>query len=183
MPLQNPTSKQFLIDRIVDQAKDEGVTLTDTEIRMLGFTEVTATAKDLETAQAFERDYDDEAYEKKIADLIRHAYERDKKAGNDESWDTALVHIAGRDLYLNVMIDRSGIEKGSFGPFGDWRFTFYTVLPPTLCLAAAVLIGFAPIGKTIIHNDGLRLLAVIILIATPFAIYRVSSRSSTARRN
>ena len=47
---------------------------------MLGFAEASAGAKDMEAARAFERDFDDEEYEAKIAGLIRHAYERDKKA-------------------------------------------------------------------------------------------------------
>jgi hypothetical protein len=108
-PTRAPSAKQFLIDRIVKQSKLEDIALTDVEIRMLRFAEVTASAKDMEAAQAFERDFDDEEYEAKIAGLIRNAYEQDKKEGEVETWDNALARIASRDIYLNVMIERAGI--------------------------------------------------------------------------
>ncbi len=110
-PSRATNSKQFLIDRILDQAKLDGVQLSDIEIRMLGFTEATAGARDLEAAQAFERDFDDHEYEAKIAGLIRRAYERDKQNGNLAPWNHALAQIAGRDLYLHVMLELAGIEK------------------------------------------------------------------------
>ena len=103
------SSRQFVIDRILDQAKLDGVQLTDIEIRMLGFTEATASATDLEAAKVFGRDFDDEEYEAKIASLIRRAYERDKQNGNLGTWNRALAQIAGRDLYLHVMLERAGI--------------------------------------------------------------------------
>jgi hypothetical protein len=78
------SSKQFLIDRILEQAKLNGVQLTEIETRMLGFSEPAASATDLEAAKFFERDFDDHEYEAKIARLIRHAYERDKQNANLE---------------------------------------------------------------------------------------------------
>ncbi len=108
-PTHAPSAKQFLIDRILNQAKLENVQLTEIEIRMLGFAEASAGATDTKAARAFERNFDDKEYEAKIAGLIRHAYERDKKAGEAETWDNALARIASRDIYLNVMIDDASI--------------------------------------------------------------------------
>lgn len=88
------SSKQFVIDRILDQARIEGVPLTDIEIRMLKFTEATSGSKDLEAAEMFEREYNDEEYEEKIAKLIRRAYDREKQSGKQENWDDALVRPA-----------------------------------------------------------------------------------------
>ena len=48
-----PSSKQFLIDRILNQAKLENIQLTEIEIRMLGFAEASAGAKGMEAARAF----------------------------------------------------------------------------------------------------------------------------------
>jgi len=183
-PARIPSSKQFLIDRIVNQAKREDVPLADVEIRMLGFAEVSANAKDMEAARAFEHDFNDEEYEAKIAGLIRRAYQQDKKAGEVETWDNALARIASRDMYLNVMIDRSGI--GNAGPaalFTDWRFIVYGLLPCGLSLIAAVIVGLSPLGARLIRNDALRLLITSVLIASPFAIQRISrSRLWKARR-
>jgi hypothetical protein len=174
-PVRNPNSKQFLIDRIVKQAKLEDVALTDIEIRMLGFAEATASAKDMEAAQAFERDFDGERYEAKIAGLIRHAHEKDKKTGDIKTWDNALARLASRDVYLNVMIDRAGIEDlGLVALFRDWRFIVFGLLPCALCVIAAVIIGLSPIGSRLIPNDALRLLIAAFFIALPFALQWMS---------
>ena len=175
-------SKQFIIDRILDQARLEGVSLTDIESRMLRFSEATSASKDLEAAEIFERDYNDEEYEKKIADLVRNAYARDKEAGNQQAWNDALANVAGRDLYLNVMIDRAGIAGSSLGPFGDWRFLLVGLLPPALCLGLAVLIGLSPIGARLIHSELLRATLAIFLLAAPFMLKRHSKAKRLASR-
>lgn len=171
------SSKQFVIDRILDQARIEAISLTDIEIRMLRFTEASAGSEDLEAAKAFERDYNEDEYEAKIADLIRHAHARDRKARNVEGWNQALPRLASRDLYLNVLIDRAGIID-SGGLFGGWRFLLYGILPPALCLAAAVLFAFSPMGARFVRNDALRLLIAICFLGMPFLL----QRQSKARR-
>ena len=173
-PARIPSSKQFLIDRIVNQAKREDVPLADVEIRMLGFAEVSANAKDMEAARAFEHDFNDEEYEAKIAGLIRRAYQQDKKAGEVETWDNALARIASRDMYLNVMVDRAGV--GNAGPaalFTDWRFIVYCLLSCGLPLVAALIVGLSPFGARLTRNDALRFLIAALLIASPFAIQRI----------
>jgi hypothetical protein len=167
-----PKAKLFLIDRILEEAKSEGTSLTEIEIRMLTFSEATSGLKDLEAADIFERDYDDEEYEAKIASLIRRAYEHDKQSGRQEAWDDALVRVAGRDLYLNVMIDRSGIETGSLGIFGDWRFFLYAVSPWVLSVSAAFLVGFSPFAARLIRSDLLRLTLALGIFASPYVLLR-----------
>jgi hypothetical protein len=174
-PARAPSSKQFLIDRIVQQATLEGVPLADVEIRMLGFSEASASAKDMEAAQAFERDFNDEEYEAKIAELIRHAYEDDRKTSEVQTLDNALARIAIRDIYLNVMIDRAGIKSTSSAAlFSDWRFIIYGLLPPGLSLAAAAIVGLSPLGARLIRNDALRLSIALLLMASPFVIQRIA---------
>jgi len=178
------SSKQFLIDRILEQARFEGIPLTETEICMLRFAEATSGSTDLEAANIFDRDYNDEEYESKIANLIRHAYERDKQAGRQDAWDDALVRIAGRDLYLNVMIQRSGIEQKSlFGPLGDWRFFLYAVFPWVASLVAAFLVWFSPLGASFIRSDVLRLVIAICILGAPYVLLRISKpKHKIARR-
>lgn len=178
-----PSSKQFLIDRIVDQAKLENVPLTDVEIRMLGFAELSANPKDIEAAQVFERDFDDGEYETKIATLIRHAHDVDEKTGNNDAWDEALARIAVRDLYIHVMLERAGLEKsGPAALLGDWRFIIYGLLPVGLPLVAAVMIGFSPLGAQLIRSETLRLVLAAMLVAAPFAISRLTKRGSRKRK-
>ncbi len=168
------SSKQFVIDRILDQSRLERVSLTDIEIRMLNFTEASSGSKDLAAAEAFERDYNDEEYEAKIANLIRHAYERDRQSGQVGVWNQALAKLAIRDLYLNVMIDRARIGSDPAGFLGDWRFLLYGILPPALCFGAAVLVCFSPFGARFIGSDALRLLVAGCLLAIPFLTRRHS---------
>lgn len=174
-PPRPPSSKKFLINRIVDQAKQENIPLSDVEVRMLGFAEATASSKDIEVAQEFEREIDDVEYETKIAALIQHAYELDKKSGIEETWKDALARIASQDIYLNVLIDRAGIHgSGDNSIFGDWHFFIYGLLPCGLALVAALMVGFSPLGVRLIHNEVIRLLLAIFLIALPFVLQRVS---------
>ena len=174
-----PSAKQFLIDRIVTQAELDDVPLTDVEIRMLGFAEASASAKDMEAAQSFERDFDDDEYETKIAKLIRRAHDRDEKTGKEEAWNEALTGIAGRDLYIHVMLERAGLEKsGLAAMLGDRRFIFYGLLLCGLPLVAAVVIGFSPFGARLIRSDALRLLLTAMLVAAPFAIHRLTKKRS-----
>jgi hypothetical protein len=174
-------AKQFLIDRILDQAKFEDVPLTDIEIRMLKFTEATSGSKDLEAAAIFDRDYDEDEYEKKIADLIRDAYARDKQAGDQEAWDSALVRVSGRDLYLNVMIGRSRVGTSPMGSLRDWRFFVYGAAPWALSFAAAVLVGFSPLGARLVRSDALRLVITICILGTPYVVLRPKRRQRKSR--
>ena len=175
-------SKQFVIDRILEQAELQGVSLTDIEIRMLKFTEATSASKDLEAAEIFEREYDDEEYEKKIANLIRDAYERDKHSGNLPEWNDALVCLAGRDLYLNVMIERSGIDQDPYGLLRDWRFILYAVCPWALLLTAALVVGFSPLGARFIRSDTLRLVITILILGVPYLALRDTRRKRKSGR-
>src|ERR1700756_3724297 len=94
------TEKQFLIGRVLDQAGRDGISLSDVEVRMLGFCEATASTEDMEAAAAFEREYDDEQYESTIAGLLRKVYDRDVADGRKEEWDRSLDSLADEDLYL-----------------------------------------------------------------------------------
>jgi hypothetical protein len=176
------SSKQFLIDRILDQAKIEAVLLTNIEIRMLKFTEATSESRDLEAAEVFERDYNDEEYELKIANLIRHVYARDQQSGNKPAWADALANVAGRDLYLNVMIDRAGLNIDPLASLKDWRFLLYGLLPPALCLAAAVLVALSPIGARFIPSDLLRFLIAICFLGAPWLLLRRSKSRRVPKR-
>lgn len=176
------SSKQFLIDRILEQALLESSPLTEIEIRMLKFTEATSASKDLEAAEIFERDYNDDEYEEKIASLIQHAYERDKRSGDQGAWDIALARVAGRDMYMNVLIDRAKIEKIADGPLGDWRVGLYILLPWVVCAGAAALVAFSQSGARVIRSDALRLLIAICLLGVPYMLQGGSLKRFSRRR-
>lgn len=163
-------AKKFLVDRILDQANRDGISLDPVETTMLGFSEATAGSKQMETAAIFERDYDDQQYETKIAGLVRRAHDRDVAEGTREAWETALADLGGADLYLIVMLQQACVWS-KIRAWLDWRllWAFAPIIP---CVAIGMLIAFTSFGARLIPNEFLRLLVFLLCLFAPFAIER-----------
>jgi|ERR1017187_331549 hypothetical protein len=169
-------AKKFLVNRVLDQAKRDEVPLTEVETLMLGFAEPSAGAKDMEAAAVFEREYNDEEYEAKIAGLLQRAYKRDKERDKVAAWDEALTDLAEEDMYLLVMLERAGI--GPSNPFSymlDWRF-FVALLPACIAVGAGIVLAFTPFGAQLVPNDLLRLLLLLLLLAAPLMIDKIGRK-------
>jgi hypothetical protein len=111
-------AKEYLVGRIVDEARREGVPLSEIETKMMYFSETAWTLPDIrEVNAAFEREYDDAEYEQKIAGLIRrlraNAGERDTK--ELAVWDEAVGVLRGEDHYLLVLVE---VADGALAPAG-----------------------------------------------------------------
>lgn len=79
-------AKEYLVSRIVDEAQREGVALSEVERKMLYFTETAWTLPDImEVSDEFDRDYDQNEYEKKIAGLIKNLVKRDREENSEEA--------------------------------------------------------------------------------------------------
>lgn len=112
-------AKEFLIHCIVDEARREGVALSDTERDMLYFTETAWTLPNmLAISDAFDRSYDQGAYETKVAALIRAFKARTAKEDRAalEMWNNSVRALASEDHYILVMI---GIAGGNLKPTGS----------------------------------------------------------------
>ncbi|HXU18520.1 MAG TPA: hypothetical protein VN708_25660, partial [Terriglobales bacterium] len=73
-------AKEFLVARIIEQAERENVSLSEVERKMLYFSETNWTLPDMmEVSQQFDREYNQDQYEKTIAELVRNATEHDRK--------------------------------------------------------------------------------------------------------
>jgi len=127
------SAKQFLISKVLRQAVSDGVMLSDFEKRMLDFSEGAASAADIEAGPNFDSDYDSDAYEAKIARLLRRAYQHDAKLGQTHQWQDALNALGSEDWYILVMLQQAGI-KGAVG----WNIA-------VLCICAGIetLIGLS----------------------------------------
>ncbi len=109
-------AKEFLVGRIVAEAGREGVPLSETERKMLYFSETAWTLPDMmEVNDAFDRECDQAEYEEKIGALIRRYRGWAAKATESDldSWDEAVQTISGEDHYLLVLINAG---QGSTGP-------------------------------------------------------------------
>lgn len=105
------SAKQFLVNRIIEQAKIDGAGLSEVEKRMFLFS-ATAPNPDWEANEKFEAGYDDSEYEKKIAKLLRHAYAHDKKvSGQAGLWQEHLEALREEDFYGLVMVDQAHIPR------------------------------------------------------------------------
>ncbi len=110
-------AKEFLISRIVAEAQRENVPLSEIERKMLYFSESGWTLPDMTAVyEEFDREYDQDEYEKKIARLIvvadRHA--RKESRGEYDAWWAAVRFLKGEDHYISVMIGIAGLR-----PAGD----------------------------------------------------------------
>ena len=113
-PLRAKSAKEFLISNVLRQGDEEGILLSGLERRMLSFSEGAASEDDIEEAEQFENEYDSDAYEAKIARLLRRAYERDAKLGQKHLWHDAMRALQSEDWYILVMLQQAGI-KGAVG--------------------------------------------------------------------
>jgi hypothetical protein len=117
-------AKEFLVARIVDEAQREGVSLSDVERKMLYFSETGWAPPDIMvTNEEFDRECDQDEYEKKIARIVHHAREGARKEGEESlgAWSDAIRTLRKEDHYLLVMIDRSNsVERPRFDRLKLW---------------------------------------------------------------
>lgn len=93
--------------QIVAEANREHIPLSETEEKMLYFSEAGWTLPDIrEVSAAFDRDYQTAEYEDKIANLIRGIRKGAQQRSSEdlESWDNAVRLLRKEDHYLLVMV-------------------------------------------------------------------------------
>lgn len=108
--MDSKAAKQFLISKTIGEAKLEQITLSEIEEKMLYFTEVHPTLPDIYEVNAeFEKSYDSDEYEAKIAWLLRNARDRDRKESpsEEQEWKDALDSLKKEDHYILVMVNRA----------------------------------------------------------------------------
>ncbi|MDR3738721.1 MAG: hypothetical protein P4L40_06835 [Terracidiphilus sp.] len=118
-------AKEYLIERIVDQANRVGESLTEIERKMLYFSETGWTLPDIMAVNdEFERTCDNDAYERKILSLAISARADDEAAGGDATgdWDAAVEKLSESDHYLLVLINPELVSASlTKRPPGDFR--------------------------------------------------------------
>jgi hypothetical protein len=137
-------AKEFLVSGIVAEAQREDVPLADLERKMLYFSETGWTLPDMmEISDGFDRDYDPNEYETKIAHLIRNATKRKRKESpaGFASWIRAARKLKQEDHYLSVMVDQAGVCTG---PVSDnWKGAALGVILACVLLAVRPILQLA----------------------------------------
>jgi hypothetical protein len=132
-------AKEFLISKIVEEAQQEKVTLSEVERKMLYFTESGWTLPDiLKFSEDFDREYDQAEYERKIAKIVGKADKRIHKSSGDDydRWWAAIRVLQGGDHYISGMIRLAGLR-----PRGDQLRLFVTGLAIATCLLVWTFLG------------------------------------------
>ena len=100
-------AKEFLISKIVAEAQSEKDQLSETERKMLYFTESGWTLPDImQVNEQFDREYNQDEYEKKVARIIGKAYKRILHGSRDDydKWWAAVRFLQREDHYISVLI-------------------------------------------------------------------------------
>jgi hypothetical protein len=103
-------AKQFFISKVIAEAEFERVSLSEIEKKMLYFTEVHPSLPDIYGVNAeFERDYDSDEYEAKIAGLLKNARDRGNHSStaSEQEWKAALDILRIEDHYILVLLYRA----------------------------------------------------------------------------
>jgi hypothetical protein len=113
-------AKEYLVRRIVAQAKQDGVPLSDVERDMLYFSETDWTLPNMMAiSQEFDQNYDQDEYESKIGELVQRI--RNQDDGNlDDSWDEAVHRLRDEDHYLSVLIDGASRSSSNSAKMSRW---------------------------------------------------------------
>jgi len=138
-------AKEFLVSKIVEEAQREGAPLSEIERKMLYFTETGWTLPDMmEVSDEFDRTYDQDEYEEKIAELVKHSITGAKKENPQEykDWWDAIGVLKKEDNYILVPVMRARLR-----PPGDQLRLFGTALVLVVVLMA-VIIGLASIPES-----------------------------------
>lgn len=103
-------SRQFFVEKIVQQAQLEGISLSDDERQMLLWSESAPdSVAHPELAERLAAAISDADYESKIVRLLRSSFEGDTAADPSakEVWGAALSILRRGDHYILVMIDEA----------------------------------------------------------------------------
>jgi hypothetical protein len=125
-------AKEFLISEIVAEAQRGNVPLSEVERRMLYFTESGWAPPDIMNVnEDFDREYDQDEYECKIAKLVANADKRIREGSGEDydEWWAAIRFLQREDHYLSVMIGLARLR-----PRGDQLRLFATALGIVVCL-------------------------------------------------
>lgn len=114
-------AKRFIVDKVLEQAKIEGVNLSEVERYNLSWSESDPDFKpDYELSEALETEVGIYEYEAKVASLIKHAFERDVATHFDAKslYREAYVKLNEGDYYITVMMKSAlGSKLSKWWPF------------------------------------------------------------------
>lgn len=115
-------TKEFFINKVIEQAAEEKISLTRTEKEMLDWEDLDARYPEywnVELGQRFEKEVDKEDYEEKISMLLRRAYKQDAKKDRNaqKAYRNAYLAIKDGSSYISILA-----EKGLAAYVAPWKY-------------------------------------------------------------
>lgn len=157
-------AKEYLVSRILAQANQDGVPLSDVERNMLYFSETGWTLPNMmAVSRDFDQNYDQDDYESKIGQIILRI--RDQPESNlDNSWDEAVHRLREEDHYLLVLID--GASRSSSKPVKRTRGDIVRLI-----LAGVVVVAiYLPVAFFVYSHVDNPTISKLILVSTLLAL-------------
>jgi hypothetical protein len=171
-------ARRFLVNRIVDQAKRANVALTEVETHLLVFSADSASPAEQQAVAVFDRDYDKEKYEAKISRLFQDVYEMDKSLGRAEIWEQSLDTLANEDMYLAVIIRKTGLRQGPVPWYLPKLSSRREYLPGIIMVLGGILVAFTPIGEKLVPDPVLRVVVALCCWLSPWLISKLSKAAA-----
>jgi hypothetical protein len=131
-------AKRFLIERIAARASAEGLRLSESEQRLLAFSE----GESGEPPEPLSDASDEEEFEHRMAGLLRRAYEADNPSPRCDSnlYDDAFATLTAGDHYLGWIVQVAGFRPPAprwLQPFKQLALGGLLVIPGLLALMMA----------------------------------------------
>ncbi|HTU51858.1 MAG TPA: hypothetical protein VMF56_14795 [Acidobacteriaceae bacterium] len=165
-------AKQYLVHRILAQAKQDGIPLSDVERDMFYFSETGWTLPNMMAiSQDFDENYDQDEYESKIGKIVQRI--RNQDDGNlDDSWDEAVRRLLDEDHYLSVLINGASRSSSNPAKMSGWDI-FRLILASVVVVAIWIPLSFfvyshvdnPAISKLILVPTLIALVALIMFVA------------------
>ena len=175
----------FLKQRVLAEAGEQNIRLSNAEIAALTYSEPSATPSQRELMDQVDAEIGAEAYEKKIAKLIHEAYCSDLARGAKPDWDACLHALRNEDFYILVMVQEAGLG-GKLAALGGNPAWYAGLLGPDTFFAAIVVIAgiavlFTPVGS-FLRSDAARGAVFVVWIATLWILGEWSRRRAFRKR-
>jgi hypothetical protein len=161
-------AKRFLIEKIVAQAVAEGTPLSRAQQWMLSFSESDPHfVVDHQLVEEHEAEIDDNAYETKIAGLLKRSYQREVASSTAARglYRAARARLAEGDHYLLLMVDQAlgPVSPGRIvsGPIGF----LFLVVPGAIGIAIAVGLAWALLKRGFSAREATDVATVAVMLA------------------
>jgi hypothetical protein len=102
----------------------------------------------------------------------------DKSLGRTEIWEQSLDTLANEDMYLAVIIRKTGLRQAPVPWYLPKLSSLREFVPGIAMVLAGIVVAFTPIGERLVPNPILRVVVVLCCWLSPWLISKLSKGSA-----